>query len=154
MQAFFARFLKAPVPTIVDGVKLPDRVWTALDGMRAWIDSEAESGNFDLWSYCNWPLDRRAFHALAELTLSGDGFAELRAKILKLEKAAEIEEVPDEADEATKGRDDEEDKGDGERCKHADENGRCANPNMNGGGFVCCHCAGFEPADDGEAVPF
>lgn len=155
--------LKAEIPRIVDGVELPERVVEALEAMRASL----KTYDPDIWTYCQDVAVRREVNAFAKLVLFDVVFAELRATILDLERQADLEEseedeedsdddAPAPADEATKGRDDEEDKGDkadGPRCKHCGEDGFCTNP-ANGGGFVCCHCAGFEPADGGEAVPF
>lgn len=101
--------LKAPIPVVVDDVELPNRVMEVLHSLHAWIRRDAEDGNFDFWSYCQWPLERLAFHALAELTLSRNECAKLREKILELEKEAELEEKQEEKQEDEEDDWDEED---------------------------------------------
>lgn len=149
--------LKAELPRSVDGVELPDRVFEALEALQADLRVMSKFGDFDLWTYCEDAPKRRAFNALARLVLFDVVADELMETIKDLERKANLEEVEDEDEEEdAKPSADETQDGDatgdgGERCKHCGEDGYCENDaEHGGGGYVCCHCADFEPAEDGE----
>ena len=138
---------------------LPEGVISLVYAVREYFDQQG----FAVYNYC-FPSSRRLFNALL-VVLLGDSEAEtFKAKLLDCVKQSgyemhgeeEEEEEDDDDEEADEEEDqpkaDEDTGDDGPRCVHCGEDGYCANESMNGGGFVCCHCAGFEPAKGDEVA--
>ena len=148
--------LNTDISARFSGVDLPEGVISLVNAVCEYFIHD----QYSVYNYCNWPLTRHLFDALMVVLLGAGGAKTLKTELLEFVEKAELEvrgaEEEDDDEEADEEEDqpkaDEDTGEDGERCVHCGEDGYCANESMNGGGFVCCHCAGFEPAKGDEVA--